>query len=535
MELARVEAHVRRQLIRRLNKLQREAMGRIGVDDLDNINARQLSRLIRDIDKLANTAYSDMIRQSQDYSGELAQDETDFIYREFGKKWGAPKRPPAITSPLVLGATIGEWLSKQGRDYAHNVTMAVRNQDSIAPLGGRFNNALKAFTTTLTSSTVNQRRIQVADKSSYILGYQHNSVLDSRVSDICLVRHLKRWNKDKQPIGHDLDYRETPLHPHCRSFITFIFDFYDDSKINGITVDDWLDSMNEAEQNEVLGVGKAAMYRRGDITLRDLLDQSGRPQPLYRLQEKQDKSKVPSMVKMHRTPWADGFPDTVIDRPLGDATKHPLYEKAKAGDAKSAYLLAKDLVADDAVEKLRRLKGNKSIVIVPVHAEEAVGRNKIPLAVATILDKKLKAPVVTNITQATKVARTGKDGWYRLANPPAFDGSLPQNSLVLLVDDTQTQGGTFAALKGHIEAQNSRVIGTYALTGKQYSVQLRISKETLIELRNEYSRIETWWQEEFGYGFESLTEWEARYILKSGKSPDEVRNTILARRSKAGS
>lgn len=282
LALAQVEAHVRQQLMRRLNTLQKATQGRIGIEDLNNINARELNRLIRDIDALAKTAYQDMATQAQEYAGDLAHNETEFIYREFGNAWGAPKKPPSIVTPLVLGATIGEWLGKQGRDYAHNVTMAVRNKDSITHLFHRFGNGLKAFTTTLTSATVNQRRVQIADKSSHILGYQHNSVLDSRVSDICLVRHLKRWDKDKQPIGHDLDYREPPLHPHCRSFITFIFDFYDDSKINGITVDDWLDSMSEAEQNEVLGVGKADMYRRGDITLRDLLDQSGRPKPLYR-------------------------------------------------------------------------------------------------------------------------------------------------------------------------------------------------------------------------------------------------------------
>ena len=38
------------------------------------------------------------------------------------------------------------------------------------------------------------------------------------------------------------------------------------------------------------------------------------------------------------------FPKTVIDRGLGDATSHYMYEAAKAGDVESAYILAKDLV-----------------------------------------------------------------------------------------------------------------------------------------------------------------------------------------------
>ena len=46
------------------------------------------------------------------------------------------------------------------------------------------------------------------------------------------------------------------------------------------------------------------------------------------------------------------FPKTVIDRGLGDATSHYMYEAAKAGDVESAYILAKDLVSDEAIAEL---------------------------------------------------------------------------------------------------------------------------------------------------------------------------------------
>lgn len=237
------------------------------------------------------------------------------------------------------------------------------------------------------------------------------------------------------------------------------------------------------------------------------------------------------MIKTYRTPWADDFPNTIIDRSLSDATKHPLYIAAKSGNSQAAYQLVKELISHEAIEKLYKIKGDNHVILVPVHAEESTGRNKIPLAASVLLSKKLNLQFSTHIIQATKVSRTNKDGWHRLAHPPAFSGTLPAGSLALLIDDTQTQGGTFAALKGHIEAHGSRVIGAYALTGKQYSVQLRLSWEMLEALKSEYSDIEAWWKQEFGYGFANLTEWEARYILKSGKSPDAVRAAILARRS----
>lgn len=234
-------------------------------------------------------------------------------------------------------------------------------------------------------------------------------------------------------------------------------------------------------------------------------------------------------AKEMRSTWSDDFPDTIIDRKLGDATSHPLYEKAKAGSVEDAYNLAKDLVSDEAIAKLERLINGKDVILIPVHAEEATGRNMIPVAVATVIGKKLNIPVDLSIVQATKVSRTGSDGWHRLIYTPKFSGNVPKK-LAIILDDTQTQGGTLASLKGYIEKNNGKVLGSYALTGKQYSVQLRLSKETLLKLRSEYGELESWWSKEFGYDFSKLTEWEARFILNSRKTPDEVRNTILARK-----
>lgn len=229
-------------------------------------------------------------------------------------------------------------------------------------------------------------------------------------------------------------------------------------------------------------------------------------------------------------PWSPNFPDTIIDKKLKAASTHPLYELAKGGDIVASITLAKDLVSEEAIEQVRKLIGSQKAVTLPVHAEEATGRNKIPVAVSIVLARNLNLDVCTDIIQATQVSRTGGDGWFRLANRPAFDGKIDEGTLVLMVDDTQTQGGTFAALKAHVESQGARVLGSYALTGKQYSVQLRLSEATLQKLGEKYERLEKWWQNKFGYGFQALTEWEARYLLNSGKTPDEVRTEILARR-----
>lgn len=228
-----------------------------------------------------------------------------------------------------------------------------------------------------------------------------------------------------------------------------------------------------------------------------------------------------------RTSWRDSFPEAVVDQPLGAATSNPLYEAAKSGDPEAAFRLAQMLVSDGAVEKLRQITVEDT-KLVPVYAQEVLGLNAIPLGVAEVLSRKLGLSVDDRIVQAVKVGRTGKDGWYRLANIPTFVGEFEQGVKAFLIDDTLTQGGTFASLKGHIENLGGVVSGVYALTGKQYSRQLALSFTTLDNLRNAYGEIEQWWVEFFGYNFEYLTEWEARYILNSKKPADEVRDKIIA-------
>lgn len=55
------------------------------------------------------------------------------------------------------------------------------------------------------------------------------------------------------------------------------------------------------------------------IPVLDNNEQIVKNSPIVSQQEKQQM----------RSEWSDDFPDTIIDRKLGDATSHPLYENAK--------------------------------------------------------------------------------------------------------------------------------------------------------------------------------------------------------------
>ena len=87
-------------------------------------------------------------------------------------------------------------------------------------------------------------------------------------------------------------------------------------------------------------------------------------------------------------------------------------------------------------------------------------------------------------------------------------------------------------LKGYVGQFGMQTIVATTLTGKNYSSVLALSTDTPILLRGKYDELEHWWHEFFGYGFECLTESEARYILKSEKDADTIRNRIITERQK---
>jgi len=238
-------------------------------------------------------------------------------------------------------------------------------------------------------------------------------------------------------------------------------------------------------------------------------------------------------IAPYRQVWEKDFPPVILQAAIGCAKKHPYYEAAKAGDIESALVLASNLVNDAAVEKIAALIGDKKPLLIPVHAEEAISINRIPLAYAIVIGTRLNLNVELNIVQAAKVSRTGTDGFSRLAFPPPFSGvpSLTADYAIIL-DDTLTQGGTLANLKGYIGQFGMQTLVATTLTGKNYSSVLALSAETLTLLRGKYHELEQWWREFFGYGFDCLTESEARYILKSEKDVDSLRNRIIAERQK---
>lgn len=235
-----------------------------------------------------------------------------------------------------------------------------------------------------------------------------------------------------------------------------------------------------------------------------------------------------------RSTWDRNFPDAVVMYKGNDVQKHDDYVAAKAGDIDAALRLLADTVKDEDLAKIAKITYKKErVIVVAVHAEELAGRNKIPIAYAALLEQRLGFELDMDIVQTQKVNRGGSSGVERLIKTVPFQGHVEKGRHYFLVDDTLTQGGTLASLKGYIETNGGIVIGVSALMGKQYSAKLSPSPETIALLRQVTgAEFERWWQNEFGYNFEKFTESEARYLntLIRKSDVDTVRGQIIAAR-----
>jgi hypothetical protein len=231
-----------------------------------------------------------------------------------------------------------------------------------------------------------------------------------------------------------------------------------------------------------------------------------------------------------RSPWKD-FPPVHIMTPLGTASKHPKYLVAKQeANLDAAFDLVNDILPDDQIYELRKNLGDKKPIIAPVHAEEAQGRNKIPVAFAAILAVRLSFSYTTNIVQINKPCRTSRGAYYRLSNYPRFDGHIEIDQDYLILDDTLTMGGTLASLRGYIESQGKKVIMATVLTGHQGAANISISAKMLRKLQEKHgNELELWWKEQFGFGIESLTQGEAGHLAKA-PSLDAIRDRIAEAR-----
>jgi hypothetical protein len=228
-----------------------------------------------------------------------------------------------------------------------------------------------------------------------------------------------------------------------------------------------------------------------------------------------------------RTAWTPDFPKaTCMTTRASLMAKHgELFNKAKAGGIRAATELVKDVVKPDKVSAIAAEHPNA--IVVPAHAEEARGRNKLPIAYAKYICTTTGLDYEDGIVQSVRAHHTGADAEHRLFVNPVFVGAVRRGREYIIVDDHITQGGTVNALRDHIESRGGKVVAVTSLTLSQGSSILSPRKETIDEIKQKWPDIDDLLRAAgIAERADALTESQLKYIAKF--SADTFRDRVAS-------
>lgn len=340
VDLLRIEAAERREIRRILRDLEGELVAQIARIDPTGVGreAYRQKRLEKLLDQVRGTIKASYRSASSKLRGELlelADIEGDFVATAINRGIGADLATSGFTRSqlralvdgvLVQGATTSDWWSRQAGDtlqrFTDEMRLGVSQGQTTAQLirrvrGGTengepvvgFMNIIRRHAESLVRSAT-QAVAERAREATYeanqdlIAAVVWTSTLDGRTSPMCMVRDGLRYTvKGKEPIGHDVPWGGGPgnLHWGCRSSSRPETKSWRDlgvdaddlppqtrASMNGqvaadLTFEQWLAGKPAAQQDDILGDGRAALWREGKITFRQLLDGNGRELTLVEL------------------------------------------------------------------------------------------------------------------------------------------------------------------------------------------------------------------------------------------------------------
>lgn len=314
--LLRVDAGIRKEVLPVLEAMQKDLLARIAEDNFaraTNLNQVRVRKLLKDVAAITNDGYEQAAQAYDDSMAKLYGHETDFMIKlADGLGVTLAGLPPvnvvnAASEALIVGAPAETWWSRQ----AASSVFQFQNRIRAGVLEGRTTGQIvdqvredMALAKRNAEALVRTGVQAVASKASQdlfyanrdiILAVQFVATLDSRTTETCIARSGLRWANTAahKPIGHSVPYAVPPLHYNCRSRLIPLMSKKEkldgtQSAVGGPVpaswdFGDWLKSQPEHVADDVLGKGKAKLWRDGKITLTDLLDQTGRPLTLTEL------------------------------------------------------------------------------------------------------------------------------------------------------------------------------------------------------------------------------------------------------------
>lgn len=321
IDLFRLNVTERKKAVLLLEKMRKELNAKLASDDITTIGKRRLNELLKESTAIIDEYYSKINTGLSGVLSGLSDHEAEFTSRIFIDAGLSAKVPSqvvmsALVSDLLIqGAPSSAWWARQSETTRFNFAQQVRqgiaqgetNQKIIGRVKGfmvaRQKDAAALVQTSIQTVANNARMATFKANSGLITAVKQLSTLDGHTSDVCVAYSGGEWTLDGKPInGTTLPFNSgPPRHFNCRSVLVPITKSFKELGVDipeppegtrasdqgqipaNTTFSEFLDNKSKAYQDDLLGKGRAELWRAGKITLRDLLDQNGRPLTLKEL------------------------------------------------------------------------------------------------------------------------------------------------------------------------------------------------------------------------------------------------------------
>jgi len=302
LDLMRTDAGIRFEVIAILEELEKEIVGKIAAGNYTKWGKARVNKQLTEIRRSIADYYDRVSALAIESTGVVAEVTAKATATALGVGTAVLPTETVLStlasSVLVQGAAQAAWWSKQSDDTAFKFAQAVRqgiagaetNQQIIARVRRELDVSQRhaaALVQTSVQTIANEARQATFEANEDLIkGYRWITALDTKVCLLCAPRADVEWTVDHIPINHGNAWAIPPIHFNDRCIIiAIIFDgppggqraSVDGPVSARTTFDGWLDRQSVSRQNEVLGVGRAKLYRDGKISLQDLIDGTGRP------------------------------------------------------------------------------------------------------------------------------------------------------------------------------------------------------------------------------------------------------------------
>lgn len=320
INIFRLTSGERKKAILLLTRMHNDLIAKLARVNLTVINKDRAKKLLDATDSVIAGYYSEISfgldKTLTDLSSHVAEKATSAMVN-VGITASLPTQAvlkSLVSDRLIQGAPSKAWWSRQATGVMEQFSDQIRQGiaenntvdqmlDRISPIIQTSERGARALVHTSVQTVQNDALMATYQANDEVLkGVQQLSTFDSHTSDICIAYSGASYDLQGNPInGTTLPMGSIPRHWNCRSVWVPLTKSWrelgvdideikpgtrasDEGQISATTtMSQFLKGKSPGELDELLGKGKAELFSSGKITLRDLLDQNGRPLTLQEL------------------------------------------------------------------------------------------------------------------------------------------------------------------------------------------------------------------------------------------------------------